>query len=287
MKPSPVWILAAVALAFAPGGPSAHAQAPDATIGVLGKAGFDQNLGRQVPMDALLRDEGGKAVRLGELMGRRPAVLAMVYYNCPMLCTQVLNSVARSLKVLSLEAGKDFDVIAVSIDPTDTPELATLKKANYLKRYGHPGAEAGWHFLTGEEAEVRRVADAIGFRYVYDPKTRQYAHAAGITVLTPGGIIARYFYGLDYPAKALQFALMEASARKIGSPVDRMLLLCYDYDPRTGKYNFAIMGAIRVLGTATALAMGTFLFVMFRRDRRKGWTTEGPGAGPLDAGGLA
>ncbi len=233
------------------------------------RVAFDQHLDAQVPLDLPLRDEQGRTARLGDLLDGRPAILALVYYECPMLCNEVLNSLLRSLNALSFDVGKEFNVITVSIDPGETPSLASRKKASYLKRYGRPGADRGWRFLTGDEASVRRLADVVGFRYVYDPQTDQYAHPAGIAILTPGGRIARYIYGISYPARDLRLGLMEASAGKIGSPVDKLLLMCFHYDPRTGKYNFAIMTIIRVLGVATLASLGTFMFVMLRRDRRR------------------
>jgi len=241
----------------------------DETTGMLGRVGFDQNLDAQVPPDLPLRDESGKAVVIGDYLGKKPAILTLVYYRCPMLCNEVLNTLLRSLNALSLDVGKQFDVITVSIDPKETPALAAAKKRHYLARYGRPGAERGWHFLTGDEASVSRLAKVVGFRYVYDPKSGQYAHPAGIMILTPQGKLSRYLYGLSYPARDLQLCLMDAAMRRIGSPIDQLLLLCYHYDPRTGKYNFAIMNVIRVLGTATVAALGTFVLVMLRRDRRK------------------
>lgn len=229
---------------------------------------FDQKLGDPVPPDLTFRDESGASVRLGDLLGgEKPVILTLVYYRCPMLCNQVLNGVVRSLLPVKLDMGRDFDVLTVSIDPTETPDLARAKKAGYVRRYGRPGAAAGWHFLTGDAGPIRRLADAVGFRYRYDPRSGQFAHAAGICMLTPGGRVARYFYGVNYPARDLQLGLVEASGETIGSPIDQVLLYCFHYDPATGKYNFAIMGLIRVLGTATALALGSFMLVMFRRDR--------------------
>jgi protein SCO1/2 len=186
-----------------------------------------------------------------------------------MLCNEVLNSLLRSLNALAFDVGKEFEVVTVSIDPGETPVLAARKKAAYLKRYGRTGANLGWHFLTGDEASIRRLAGALGFRYVYDPRTDQYAHPAGLAIATPQGRIARYFFGISYPARDLRLGLIEAAAGKIGSPMDQILLMCFHYDPRTGKYNVAIMNAIRFLGCLTLASLGTFLFVMFRRDQRE------------------
>ena len=266
----------------APMRPSAPSLATGPTrnaAALMARVGFDQNLDAQVPLDIPLRDEAGRPLVLGDLLGKKPVILNLVYYECPMLCNEVLNSLLRSLNALSFEVGKEFDVVTVSIDPTEDPPLAARKKARYLARYGTQGAlgyqrkasaERGWHFLTAGEPAIQRLAGAVGFRYVYDPESKQYAHAAGIVVLTPEGKISRYYYGLSYPARDLRLGLSEASAGKIGTPIDRMLLMCYHYDPKTGKYNFAAMSAIRLLGTLTMLGLGSYLFVMFRRDFRGG-----------------
>jgi protein SCO1/2 len=194
-------------------------------------------------------------------------ILAPVYYRCPLLCNQVLNALTRSLKPLSLDAGKDFDVIAVSIDPEERPELASKKKAAYLERYDRPGTGSGWHFLTGESASIAALTEAIGFRYTYNPQTKLFAHAAGIAVVTPDGRLSRYYFGIDYPAKDLQTEIQRARGGRIGSPIGNLLLLCYDYDAATGKYTLSILRLTRVLGAVTVLTLGSFLVVMFRRDR--------------------
>jgi protein SCO1/2 len=247
---------------------AATAGAKEESRNILDRVGFDQHLDAQVPLDLPFRDESGRTVRLGDYFGARPVILTLVYYRCPMLCGQELNGLARSLKPLSLDVGRDFEVITVSISPDETPDLAAAKKRAYMERYGRPGAERGWHFLTGDAEAIASLARTVGFRYTYNPQTKLYAHAAGLAVLTPRGRIARYFYGIDFPAKDLQFALIEASAGKIGSPIARLLLLCYHYDAATGKYTLAVVALLRVLGTATALALGTYLVVMFRRERR-------------------
>ncbi len=194
-------------------------------------------------------------------------ILAPVYYRCPMLCNQVLNGLTRSLKPLSQGAGKDFDIVAVSINPDEKPELAAMKKLSYLERYDRPGSESGWHFLTGDEASIEALTRTIGFRYTYNPRTQLFSHAAGVIVVTPDGRVARYFYGIDFPAKELQAVLERARQGRVGAPIGRLLLLCYDYDAATGKYTLSILRLIRVLGTATAVALGSFVFVMFRRER--------------------
>lgn len=247
---------------------------------VVSRVGFDQNLGVRLPLDRRFRDDSGREVALGDILAGRPVLLAPVYYRCPLLCTQTLNALTRALKPLSMNAGKGFDVVALSIDPDETPELAAKKKASYLERYGRPGTEAGWHFLTGDQASIRAVTDAVGFRYTYNPETKLYAHAAGVIVLTPDGRTSRYFFGIDYPPRELQAEIQRAQAGKIGSPLRQWLLLCYDYDAATGKYTLSILRLMRVLGVSTVLALGSFLFVMFRRERVRrlsGETLAGPG----------
>ena len=231
--------------------------------------GIDQKLGAQVPADLEFRDEDGNPVRLGQYFaGGKPLVLALVYYRCPGLCTMTLNGMSAAFKPLTLSAGKDFNVLTVSIDPKETPQLATEKKAQYVKRYGRDSAKAGWHFLTGDEPAIKRLAETVGFRYVYHPENDQYTHGAGIMVLTPGGRVARYYYGLEYSSRDLRLGLVEASDDKIGTLADAVTLLCYQYDPRTGKYGAAVMRAVRAGGVLTALGLGAFMLVMFRRDRR-------------------
>jgi protein SCO1/2 len=243
--------------------------------GALKEVGFDQNLNAQVPLTTKFLDENGRAVQLADFFGKRPVILVMGYSNCPLLCSQVLGEVTRSLKPLDFSIGKDFDVVTVSINPKETPEQADSLRRNYLKRYNRPGSESGWHALTGAESSIQALARAVGFRYTYSPKLNLYAHASGFVLLTPAGRISRYFYGVDYPARELKDALIAAKASRIGSPIDRFLLYCYDFDPATGKYTLAIMTVIRVLGVATALALGTFMFAMVRRDRRMARATKG------------
>ena len=250
------------------------AQAQNVRPAPLRDVGIDQRLNEQLPLDLTFRDETGRTVRLGEYFGRKPVILSLVYYDCPMLCTLVLNGLLRSLRALSLDAGDQFNVVTVSFDPRETAALAAAKKATYVKRYARARASQGWHFLTGEEASIQQLTRAAGFRYVYDSQSGQFAHATGIMVLTPAGRLARYFFGIEYSARDLRLALVEASAHKIGSPIDQLLLFCYQYDPTTGQYSLAIMNILRIAGMATLVALGSFVFVMLRRDRRKTWKRE-------------
>lgn len=238
----------------------------------LREVGFDQNLDQLVPLDTPLVDEAGRTVRLGDYFGTRPVVLLFAYYECPMLCTQVINGLASTLGVLSLEPGQDFEVITVSFDPRDTPATATAKKAAYMQRYKRPGAREAWHFLTfvpGDAASIERLTDAAGFRYVWDEQTQQFAHPSGVIVLTPDGRLARYLFGIEYSPRDLRLGIVEASAGKVGSPVDALLLYCFHYNPMTGRYGLVIMRAIRIAGAATILALGGFIFIMLRRERTR------------------
>jgi len=235
---------------------------------MLREVGIDQKLSAPLPLELSFQDETGKAVQLQQYFGKKPVILAFVYYECPMLCTQVLNGLLESLKTLSFDVGKEFNVVTVSFDPGETPKLAAEKKASYLKQYERAGTEQGWHFFTGDSAAIRQLTSAVGFRYKYDAVTDQFAHASGIMVITPQGKIARYFYGIEYPARDLRLALVEASENKIGSLVDQVLLYCFHYDPSIGKYGLVIMNVLRLAGIATVMALGTFMIVMFRRDRK-------------------
>ncbi len=218
-----------------------------------------------MPLDAQFRDEDGRTVALGDYFGDKPVLLVLAYFRCPMLCTQVLNGVVRALLEVPLDVGKDFTVLTVSFDPREGPELAAAKKKTYLERYGRPGAEGGWHFLTGEPASIERLTRAVGFRYRYDAKNDQFAHASGIMVLTPGGKIARYFYDISYSPRDVRLGLVEASQGKIGSAVDQILLFCFHYDPNEGKYGPAVMNYLRAGGVLTVLAIGGFVVVLRRR----------------------
>ncbi len=239
-------------------------QQPDALKGV----GIDQRLNERLPLDLRFRDETGRDVALGDFFGKRPVVLALVYYNCPMLCTQVLNGLLASLNVVSLEAGRDFDVVAVSFDPRETPPMAAAKKEAYLSRYQHPEAANGWHFLTGEPGAIAALTQAAGFRYRFDEKLGQFAHASAVMVATPDGRLARYFYGIEYAPRDLRLGLVEASNGKIGTPVDSILLYCFHYDPTSGKYGAVVLNIMRLAGLATVLAIAAAMIVLSRRRAR-------------------
>ena len=235
--------------------------------GLLSRIGIDQKLNGQVPLDLTFTDEQGRDVRLAEYFGKRPVILALVYYECPMLCTQVLNGLVSALGTLKFDVGREFDVVAVSINPKEGPGLASQKKAAYLERYGRPETAAGWHFLTGREAAIARLADAVGFRYAYDETIKQYAHGAGVELLTPKGTISRYFYGIEFAPRDIRFGVIEASEERVGTIVDDVLLLCYHYDPATGKYGATVVGLVRIGAVATVVVFLAFLFVSLRRER--------------------
>ncbi len=261
-------LLAAAAPARAQGrAPDGAGQPAKAKPGLLKQVGIDQRLNQQVPLDLVFTDETGRDVPLGEFFGKRPVILALVYYECPMLCTQVLNGVVSALGVLTFDAGREYDVIAVSINPKETPALAAQKKQAYLDRYKRPHTAAGWHFLTGKEENIRQLAAAVGFRYAFDEEIQQYAHGAGVEILTPRGVVSKYFYGIEYSPRDLKFGLIEASEDRIGSAIENVLLLCYHYDPATGQYGASAIAAVRIGAVATVLAFLTFLFVSLRKER--------------------
>ena len=239
---------------------------PPANVRPLGlkNVGIEQRLNQQIPPTLAFRDENGRAVQLGDYFGKKPMILNLVYYQCPMLCGEVLSGLESAMRVLKFDAGKEFDVLTVSFDPKETPEMAAAKKAEYLKRYGRPGAAAGWHFLTGPAASIDALTKAAGFQYQYDPKSGQFAHATAIMVLTPEGKIAQYYYGVEFAPKDLRLGLIQASQNKIGTVVDQVLLYCYHYDPSTGKYGAIISRVLQLAAGATVLILGTFLIVMFR-----------------------
>lgn len=228
---------------------------------------FDQKLDSQVPMDATFRDEAGKTVQIGSYMKGKPVILVSVFFKCTMLCSEMLKETVRATKDLKFSAGQEFNVVALSIDERETPKIAAEAKAEYMKEYNRPGAEKSWHFLTGKEADIRRVTDSIGFHYKYDPKSDQFAHPNGIVVLTPHGKVARYFYGITYPPRDLKFGLMEASVDKIGSPVDQLLLMCFHYDPVTGKYGVLIMNVLRLVSAALVIFIIAGIAMAVRREK--------------------
>jgi protein SCO1/2 len=254
-------------LTLAAGSGLAPASAPQGIPPALREVAFEQKLAQQLPLDVSLRDEGGRSVRLGDYFGRKPVLLTLVYYECPMLCTLTLNGLVSALGVLSFDVGKEFEVVTVSFEPKETPELAAAKKAAYLKRYKRAGAEAGWHFLVGDKPELERLTKAVGFRYAWDERTRQWAHPSGVVTLTPQGRIAHYLFGIEYAPKDLRLSLIEAAQGKIGGAVDQVLLYCYQYDPATGRYGAAIMRLVRTLSALTVIALLAFIGAMWRRDR--------------------
>jgi protein SCO1/2 len=256
--------------------------ATSARPGLLSKIHIDQHLDTQLPLDLPFVDDHGKQVRLGDYFGKRPVVLALVYYECPMLCTQVLNGLVSALTVMNFEPGREFDVVAVSFNPREGPGLASQKKAAYLERYGRSQTANGWHFLTGEESSIKQLTEAVGFRYAYDDAIKQFAHGAAIEVITPKGHISKYFYGIEFSARDLRLGLIEASDERIGTPIDDFLLFCYHYDPATGKYGASVLRMVRIGGIATMIAIASFLTISLRRERRNGSTdSAGPSGGPI------
>jgi protein SCO1/2 len=248
-------------------------------IPLLRDVGIDQKLDGPVPLDLTFTDETGADVALGRYFGERPVVLAFVYYECPMLCTQVLNGLVGSLEALSFNAGREFEVVIVSFDPGETPALAAEKKRTYLRRYGRPETADGWHYLTGRQSDIEALTGAVGFRYAYDETIDQYAHPAAIMIATPDGRVARYLYGIQFAPRDLQLALVEATDGRIGSVVDQALLYCYHYDPETGTYGFVVMNLVRLAGVLTLLVMGGAIFLSLRRERRQNTAASGTATG--------
>ncbi|MDP3981465.1 MAG: SCO family protein [Chlamydiota bacterium] len=235
---------------------------------ILSRIGIDQRLNEMLPLDAMLYDEEAQPVKLSRYFGEKPVILTLVYYECPMLCTQVLSGLVTCLRALPFKVGKEFSILTVSFDPGEKSSLALEKKKNYLQELHQAGAQEGWHFLTADQPSIDAITQAVGFRYDYDAKTDQFAHASAIMVITPNGKISKYFYGIEYAPRDLKFAILEASNNKIGSFQDRVLLYCYHYDPVTGKYGLSIMNLIRVAGGMTVVAIGLFIITMLRRDRK-------------------
>jgi protein SCO1/2 len=245
------------------------ASAPSGLPKALREVGIDQHLNEQLPLDLAFRDESGQTVKLGQYFGKRPVVLSLVYYNCPMLCTQVLNGMTTAFRVMKFTPGTEYDVVTVSFDPRETPQLAAEKKrlyVNSLPEAKRASATQGWHFLTGDEQSINRLATAAGFRYYWDESTSQFAHASGIMIATSQGKLSQYYYGIEYSARDLRLGLIEASANKIGSAVDQLLLFCYHYDPATGKYGAVVMNMVRIGGVITVVAIIGMLFLLRRRN---------------------
>jgi len=236
---------------------------------LLEDVGFDQRLGEPVALDLMFRDETGEPVRLGDLFGDRPVLLIPVYYDCPMLCTMILNGFASSLMPLSFTPGEEFEVVVVSFNPRETPAKAAAAKERTVRRYGHPETAPSWHFLTGDEAEIARFTESIGFRYEWDAASQQYAHTAGIVLATADGTIARYFFGIEYAPRDLRLGLIEAADNKIGTVVDKALLYCFKYDPASGKYSAVVLNIIRLGGIVVIVILTLFITLMLRRDKSR------------------
>ncbi len=253
----------------------------------LSDVAFDQYLGDTIPLETVFVDETGKEVRLVEYFNGKPVLLGLVYYRCPGLCIMIINGIIDSLREVSLVAGEDFEVVLISIDPKETPTLARDKKETILAALGKPEQAAGWHLLTSpDESQVKAVADAVGFRYAWDEPTQQYAHPSGIMILTPGGVLSRYFYGVKYPSRDVRLGLVESAEEKIGSPTDQILLRCFHYDPSTGRYTFAIAGVLRVAGLLTVLGLagGIFMLVRYERGHRRALPDPASQAGAQASG---
>jgi protein SCO1 len=233
----------------------------------LENVGLDQRLDAQVPPDLIFRDDTGKVVKLGDYFGRKPLILNLVYFNCTMLCGEALAGLSSAMRLVKFDVGNEFDVVTVSFDPRETPEMAAAKKKDFVARYGRASAASGWHFLTGQPESINALTKAVGFQYQYDEKINQYAHATAIMVLTPQGRISRYFYGVDFPPKDLRMGLVEASQGKIGNAVDAVLLYCYHYNPESGKYGAMVGNILRLAAAATILLLGGLLFILWRLDR--------------------
>ncbi len=257
------WLLgSSMALAQGMAGPVYKPATPPPQI--LNNISIDQNLNQQVPLDLPFKDENGRDVKLSDYFGSKPVILSLVYYECPMLCTETLNGMVSAFKVLKFDVGKEFNVVTISFDARETPELAAKKKENYLRQYGRPGAEHGWHFLTGSQRSIDAVTKAVGFHYAWDQQTQQFAHATALMLLTQDGKLAQYYYGVEFSPRDLRFGIVEASKGKTGTVVDNLLLYCFHYDPRSGKYGPIISRVVKVAGGVTILLLGGFIFVMFK-----------------------
>lgn len=260
-------VVALSAFGFAQGaGPGIMSPPANVRPPGLKNVGIEQRLDQQIPPDLVFRDETGKQVRLGDYFGKKPLILNLVYFRCPMLCSQVLSGVEGSLKALTFNVGNQFDVLTVSFDPKDTPEAATEKKADIIQRYHRSGAENGWHFLTGSGESIAALTKAVGFSYEYDATTDQFAHSTAIMILTPEGRIAQYYYGIEFPPKDIRLGLIQASEHKIGTLADEVILYCYHYDPKAGRYSAIISRILQLAGGVTILSLGTVLLILFRRE---------------------
>jgi len=249
----------------------------------LKNVGIDQKLDSQLPLSLPFKDETGKTVRLGDYFGKRPVILAPVYYECPMLCTQILNGLVRSLKAVTFKPGQEFEVVVFSFDARDTSTLAAAKKRSYLKNYDRPGTDAGWHFLTGDPNSIKELTAALGFRYVWDAHSGQFAHASAVMIATPEGRLSKYYYGIEYASKDVRLGLIEAAQNKIGTPVDQLLLFCFHWDASTGKYTATAMNLLRLAGGTTILLLGGFVIIMLRRDVKEKGRRASLSAHPTDA----
>jgi protein SCO1/2 len=257
------------------GGSATGARPATPPPSILQNVTVEQKLNQQVPLDLPFKDEYGKDVKLGDYFGQKPVVLALVYYQCPMLCTEVMSGMASAFSVLKFDIGKEYKVLNVSFDPRETPAMAAAKKQFYLRRYGRPGAEQGWHFLTGPADSINALTKAVGFHYQWDPKTEQFAHATAIMVLSPQGKIAQYYYGVEYSPRDLRLGLVQASQNQVGNIVDQVLLYCYHYDPRTGKYGAVITRVLRVAGVFTIVLLGGMILLMLKLDPRQKGRSRG------------
>lgn len=270
------WVAAVVLVACASAGAWAQAapkgelgQIPNQKPSILDNVGIDQHLNQQLPLDLNFVDEHGQPVLLRQYFGQKPVIITMVYFTCPMLCSQVLSGLTFTLNGMSgFNVGREFDVLVVSFDPRDTPQDALQNKDRYIKRYRREGSDQGWHYLTGKKEQIDALAQALGFRYAWDPENQQYAHASGIMLLTPDGHISQYYYGIDFPPRDVHLGLVEASKGKIGSIVDALVLYCYHYDPRQGRYGVAIFNVLRISALATVLLLGGLVFWLLRRERK-------------------
>lgn len=262
---------------------------------MLRDVGIDQLLNNQVPLDLEFRDETGRTVKLAEYFNGKPVVLSLVYFNCPQLCTQVLTALLGTYKTLPMQPGKEFVSLSVSFDPSETPELAAAKKAEYLKRLNRPGVEQGWHFLTGAAPAIQALTKSVGFRYAWDPVTKQYAHGSGIMILTPEGKVSRYMYGIgtsplggppEYPPRDLRLSLLDASGGKIGSLADQVILYCYTYDPTRGTYGLVMSRLLKIFGAMTIVTLGALLLFLRHKEKQKeaAWAAQMLDAGPAPRG---